>query len=310
MSVILTNDTRYPVPHNHSFDTLNLERAETNRLRTGHPSLLTRTNHPDPRPVLGLDHITVAVGDLEAAAERYRQLGFTLKPGRPHENGIRNHHVKFSDGTEIELITAAEARDAATTAYLKHLSQGDGPAFAAFYAPDMDAVAERLDKLGRKYRHAGRFLTLHEDDELDYIFFGPRNHSPTDRPEHFRHANGAESLIALWFASDDYSAEEDLLAAVGATLTDEKVRSPQVSSGRIARFAQSEVVLLPGAHQLVAGRRIVGATLRTRNLEDLKILLGDEHGDEITFVETKRGRSIFLPPGITHGIWLEFRATR
>lgn len=32
--------------------------------------------------VLGLDHIPLAVTDLDGATERYRELGFTLKPGR------------------------------------------------------------------------------------------------------------------------------------------------------------------------------------------------------------------------------------
>jgi hypothetical protein len=53
-----------------------------------------RSNSP---LIVGLDHIPLAVTDLVVAAERYRQLGFTLKQGRPHENGIRNQHVKFRD---------------------------------------------------------------------------------------------------------------------------------------------------------------------------------------------------------------------
>jgi hypothetical protein len=44
--------------------------------------------------VTGLDHVPVAVTDLATAAERYRRLGSTLKPGRPHDNGIQNRHVK------------------------------------------------------------------------------------------------------------------------------------------------------------------------------------------------------------------------
>ena len=62
-------------------------------------------------PQMGLDHVVIAVNDLERAAERYRALGFSLKPGRPHSNGIRNFHAKFPDGTELELLTAPEARD-------------------------------------------------------------------------------------------------------------------------------------------------------------------------------------------------------
>lgn len=49
---------------------------------------------------VGLHHVIVAVNDLEVAARSYRQLGFALKPGRPHANGIENQHVKFADGPE------------------------------------------------------------------------------------------------------------------------------------------------------------------------------------------------------------------
>jgi hypothetical protein len=47
----------------------------------------------------------VVVKDLNAASERYQALGFTLKPGRLHADGIRNNHVKFPDGSGIELIS-------------------------------------------------------------------------------------------------------------------------------------------------------------------------------------------------------------
>ena len=62
----------------------------------------------------GLEHVNIAVADLEAASARYRDLGFSLKPGTPHTSGIRNEHAKFPDGTELELITAPAATDALT----------------------------------------------------------------------------------------------------------------------------------------------------------------------------------------------------
>ena len=65
----------------------------------------------NPPAITGLDHIPIAVRDLDRAAADYRALGFALKPGRPHDNGISNAHVKFPDGTELELITAPEARE-------------------------------------------------------------------------------------------------------------------------------------------------------------------------------------------------------
>ena len=103
--------------------------------------------------VVGLDHIPIAVADLEQAADDFMRLGFTLKPGRVHENGIRNRHLKFADGSEIELITATKARDALTREYLRHLEKGDGPAFVGFFAPDPKALKTALGDLGKPKLH-------------------------------------------------------------------------------------------------------------------------------------------------------------
>src|SRR4029453_15768589 len=154
----------------------------------------------------GLAPVPIAVNDLDQAAAAYRRLGFVLKPGRPHANGIRNLHAKFPDGTELELITAPAARDALTTTYRRHLAAGDGPAFLAFYVPP-DQRAPGID------------VPAH-------VFFGPRNHSPTDRPLHFDHANTAESLLAVWLAGGDLSAERRVLSALGATFVERTVRVP------------------------------------------------------------------------------------
>jgi hypothetical protein len=238
-----------------------------------------------PPAITGLDHIPIAVRDLDHAAADYRSLGFALKPGRPHDNGITNHHVKFPDGTELELITAPEARDALTVTYVKQIAAGDGPAFLALFAPEANAASLGLDR-----------------DPLRYIFMFGRNQSPTDRPEHFAHANTAESLIGVWLAADDLSAERRLLAKLGARITSEDRHLPDVARVPVAHLVEGEVVMLPGARQLVPGRRIVGATVRVRNLAAARRVLAGR-GQEI-------GSSIFLPPALTHGLWLELRAKK
>ena len=260
--------------------------------------------------VLGFDHINVAVADLDMAARRYRQLGFTLKPGQPHANGIRNQHAKFADGTEIELITAPEAQDALTTKYVNHIRQGDGPAFLSFFAPEMDAAARQFDRNKRAYRLSGPLLTLPEPEVLRYIFLGPRNHSPTDLPEHFRHANGAESLIGVWIAASDLSKERALLAELGATFTERQRRTPGRGKRLVAGLPQGEVVFLPGSRQQISGRRIVGATVRTRSLDAVRRVLEAGRLKLPPVVTTNEGTSMFLPPEITHGLWLEFRQPR
>jgi catechol 2,3-dioxygenase-like lactoylglutathione lyase family enzyme len=238
----------------------------------------------------GLDHINIAVTNLETAAARYRDLGFTLKPGTRHANGIRNQHAKFPDGTEIELITAPEARDALTTTYRHHLEQGDAPAFFALFAARSDSLSAAL-----------------KSPQLAYIFFGRRNHSPTDRPEHFAHANTADSLIAVWLAGADLSYERALLQSAGATLIEQEVLAPERSQATVARVPGGEVLLLEDTPQLFLGRKIIGATVRVKSIASARRALSDKLGQTFPAVRSQNGLSVFVSPQLTHGLWLEFR---
>ena len=238
--------------------------------------------------VVGLDHIPIAVNDLPRAAERYRALGFSLKPGRPHDNGISNQHVKFPDGTELELITAPEARDALTTKYRRHLAAGDGPAFLALFAPNPARVPQQL--------HA----------PLDYIFFAGRNASPTDRPEHFAHANTADSFIEVWLAGDDLAPERRLLEKLGATFERRDVRLPAAATVDVARLQEGAVVFLPASRQIVTGRRIVGATVRVKSLQAARRIIENLRPTGVQ-IGGHNAASILLPPDVTHGLWLELR---
>ena len=55
----------------------------------------------------GLDHVVHAVRDLEAAAELYRRLGFTVGTRNQHSWGTHNHLVQLP-GFFLELLTVAE----------------------------------------------------------------------------------------------------------------------------------------------------------------------------------------------------------
>jgi hypothetical protein len=260
----------------------------------------------DEPVVTGLDHVPIAVRDLEQAAERYRALGFTPKPGRPHDNGIRNEHAKFADGSELELITAPEARDTLTTTYRRHLAAGEGPAFLALFAPSRDAAAARLEAAGLPGTRRAPYLSFADGGGLGYLFLGPRNASPTDRPEHFAHANGALALVAVWLAGAGKS-EERLFEALGARLAPAEVFVPERTTTRVARFAEGDVLLLPADRQLVPGRRIIGATVRVRSLDAAEAALAKGPVAVPARARTPSGRSLFLPAAQTHGLWLEMR---
>ena len=276
-----------------------------------HISCMAQTSggNRSPAAVAGLDHIPVAVSQLDAAASRYTALGFSLKPGRPHRNGIQNRHVKFRDGSEIELITAPDSTDALTGEYRRSISSGDGPAFVAFFAPELSAVTSILDARSQPYRSDGG-ITFETTDRLRYIFFGRRNASPTDRPEHFDHPNTAESLFGVWLAGDDLAAELGLLEDLGARIADRAVNVPDSVTAPVGELDLGEIIFLPSSYQLVNGRRIVGATILCRDLDVLRIVLGRNGIVPPSIIQTPRGRSMFIAPDVALGLWLEFRETR
>jgi hypothetical protein len=143
-------------------------------------------------------------------------------------------------------------------------------------------------------------------DPLDYLFFGGRNKSPTDRPAHFAHANTAESLIGVWLAVGKDSTEERLLARLGATLQDEERDAPEPwRRVRVARLPEGEVRLGPGGR--AQGRRIEGATVRVRDLPAARRILERDPRIKDAIVANRDASSLFLPPAVTHGLWLEFR---
>lgn len=55
----------------------------------------------------GLDHVVHAVRDLDAAADLYRRLGFTVGARNKHPWGTHNHLVQLP-GFFVELLTVAE----------------------------------------------------------------------------------------------------------------------------------------------------------------------------------------------------------
>ena len=253
---------------------------------------------------LGLDHIIVAVNDLEEAARRYEDLGFSLKSGRPHDNGIRNRHIKFPDGIELELLTAPEARDSLTAQYRRHLAHGDGPAFFGFYAADRDAAARRLSSAGLPYVWSGGLITFPETHPLGSLFFNGRNRSPTDKAEHFAHRNTATTLIALWLAGD-LAGEERLLRLFGCAPETQTVRIPFPTQAEVVTIQDARVYLLPSSHTVQEGRKIVGVTFSVKSLRAARAALSKRLRD----VAVEAEQSVFLPPSATHGIWIEFRET-
>lgn len=252
--------------------------------------------------VRGLDHIPVAVSDLDGSQADFKALGFAVKPGRPHANGLRNAHVKFADGTEIELITAPAATDALASNYHSWLKSGDGPAFLGFYAPELGSLIEHLSQRRVVLERKGDLATVTSPTTLQRLFFARRQRSPTDRPEHFAHANTAVRLAGVWLAGA--VEEQRLLSLLGATPAEAQPCGPLGRPLAALSLPEADIAFLPVSARSVPGRSIVGVTVTVESLETARRVLS---ANRIRFQEpTGCARvSLWVEATDAHGLWLE-----
>jgi hypothetical protein len=172
----------------------------------------------------GLDHIVHAVRDLDAAADLYRRLGFTVGARNRHPWGTHNHVVQFP-GFFIELLTLAEpdklGSDGFSTlfgAYNRDFTQrGEGLSVLIVESKDaradeaefrdagiLTAPTMRFEREGKRPDgttvKVGFSLTFAEDKDAPSIRFATcQQHYPENfwNPAFQRHANGAVGIAGV-----------------------------------------------------------------------------------------------------------------
>jgi methylmalonyl-CoA/ethylmalonyl-CoA epimerase len=115
---------------------------------------------------LVLHHVGIVVGDLDAAVERYRWLGF----GEPQWHEVTDQGVRvasFHAGPgHLELMMPTVA-DSGVARYLA--SRGDGIHHVAYGVPDLESTLRRLgaagfeliDRVPRRGIHGWRVAFVH-----------------------------------------------------------------------------------------------------------------------------------------------------
>jgi hypothetical protein len=172
----------------------------------------------------GLDHIVHAVRNLDAAADLYRRLGFTVGARNRHPWGTHNHIVQFP-GFFIELLTLAEpdklGSDRFSTlfgAYNRDFTQrSEGLSVLILESKDahadesefraagiLTAPTMRFEREGKRPDGAtvkvGFSLTFASDKaSSDIRFVTCQQHYPENfwNPAFQRHANGATGIIGV-----------------------------------------------------------------------------------------------------------------
>ncbi len=181
-----------------------------------------------------LDHIVLAVRDLEVAAARYEALGFTLTPRAEHPWGTANRLAQFAGRCFIELLSidrpqvlADHAKTLPDQAFdfgsfnRDFLGRREGASMLVLSGEDARADCTRFAKLGghppfdfeRKATlpdgssaKVAFSLAFASDPALPQCgFFTCQNHFPEVfwKPAFQGHANGAETMTAVVLAAEE-----------------------------------------------------------------------------------------------------------
>ena len=204
-------------------------------------------------PVLGIDHVFLLVGDLDACAAQFRRLGFTLSPRGLNiaEKGTANHTLIFEhDYCELLGIVADTPANLPQRDMLAE--DGEGLRAIACRIDDARKAREALAVLGISTEPVNEFsrpLALPDGsdgvaafaatdlavDETPSGYMFLCQHKTPDmvwRPELQSHANGARALAGVVTMAND----------------------TETLARRFARlFAAGQVRAIPGGHAVQTG---------------------------------------------------------
>jgi len=178
----------------------------------------------------GLDHIVHAVRDLDATAETYRGLGFTVGARNVHPWGTHNRIVQFP-GCFIELLTFAEPDKLGTDGFSTHfaaynrdfIARGEGLSMLILESRDAgaDVAAFRTARIAAsdvmRFEREGKrpdgsavkvaFSLAFAEDKLapDIHFATCQQHYPENfwNPAFQKHANGVTGFAGVVLVADE-----------------------------------------------------------------------------------------------------------
>jgi glyoxalase-like protein len=220
-----------------------------------------------------LNHVVIAVHNLDTAATPFSRLGFTLKPGQLHPNNLLNRHIKFRDQTELELITLQGAPlDRMAREYADLISLGDGGAYVALQVFDMAAAELAAQRAGLEVRHSGsgpfQFLSFSPSSDAAGVFFVSPLMPPSDPDSIFVHRNGAVGLREAWLEAGPRLGP--FLTELGATRCG-TARLPDGREGQRWALGTGTLVLNP-LRAKPAPPRVLGAVLAGPGAADTEVL--------------------------------------
>jgi hypothetical protein len=279
--------------------------------------------------IVGIDHAVIAVQDLDAAAQGWKKLGFTISPRGTHsaKMGSGNYTIMLGpDYVELLGVIAETEHNAPMRAFIA--KNGQGIERVAFTAIDSAAGAEEIRAMG--YAAVGptdfeRPVTMPDGSESAAkfrVFHWPVNEAPGGIrifacqhktretvwiPELQKHANTAQRLKRVIIVTPEPEADAKHLAKMIAgdthTESDGAVTVPSGSDRADFVFVTKEVF----------AKQFPGVSLEgtpARGGAALVFVAGDLDAAEkaVGAAGSRSEAGVIVPPAAANGVLLAFVA--
>ncbi len=250
------------------------------------------------------DHILIGVKNLEKQTETFRKLGFSIKKGKQHKNGIKNNFIEFGDSSEIELIEVQQASDKLSEKYKKLIDKNIYGLQFALRVNNVKKLKDNFSKLNSDFTilSVNKDYSILSKNKMDKglpVFFIQYNIDNNNTLT--SHSNGSKGIYSIWLSTNDIKNTAQKLSDMGFKLIG-NYELPGIK-GKAVEFTNSNFKII-----LIKSKKneITGITILVDNLELVKNNL--KSGFDTDFIEysANRGKSIFINKELTNSVWIEF----
>lgn len=284
-----------------------------------------------PRPI---DHLVLAVRDLDAAASTYRGLGFRVGGRNRHPWGTQNHIVQLDGaflelvgfGADIERRAVSDPAAPFANTLARFLERREGLAQVALQSPDARADAHAFGRAGlisgevlqfgrtaegedgQRREVAFSLAFAAEPAEAAPEFFACQHH----RPENFwapalqQHPNTARCLLGVVMAADPPYGRDHLLR----TLLGPDAVTAARDGITVAAGPQTIDIMHPDRARVDYGVGLgdagfVAYRVGVASLDAVRDCL-----ERMTLPYDRRDTGLIVGPAIAHGVALSFEPLR
>ena len=267
-------------------------------------------------PLSRLDHVVIAVRNLDEAAKTYRSFGFNLTPRGLHEGkGTGNHCIMFPN-TYVELLGVVDASGAEGRLAQRVKARGEGGIAIAYGADDADKTCAALRAAGidaEDPNDLSRPLDL--DGKREMVRFRNVNMPGLKLPETMQfvcthatpeltrarrewqlHPSGATGVTKIIVAHDKPQDAATELAKLFGT-------AGELDNATIAVQTRAEIEKHAGPDALkgAPAQGIMGLAIRVNEVDAVAAML-----DMGRIPHREANHRLIVPAHAAHGVFLEF----